>query len=303
MLRPFLMCLCAAVATPADSVESLWERKMLEQVKESIGRIDGVVGMAAMDLATGRTVSVNGDAVFPQASAIKIPIMIAMFAAAREGKFRLDDSLDLTSKDGVGGSGHLAAQLKKAAVKLTVRELITAMIQTSDNTATNRCIAMAGMDRVNRTLDQLDLVNTRLRRVMLDSAAAHRNEENVSTPLEMVRLVTRLYRNEVAPPEDTREMLAIMKLVKGGMRKAIPPAVEISSKTGSVSGVSCETGIVYLKDRPFAISVQSTYLKPGEASNPVESITKIVYNYFERLAKANRYGHAVGPAQQGTVPR
>jgi beta-lactamase class A len=240
-------------------------------------------------------VSVNGDAVFPQASAIKIPIMLAMFAAAREGKFRLDDRIELSQTDIVGGSGHLAEQIRKAPLKLTVREVITAMIETSDNTATNRCIAMAGMERVNRILDSLDLVNTRLRRVMMDSAAARRNEENVSTPLEMARLAARLHRGELAPEADTREMIRILKLVKGGMRRAVPPAVEIASKTGSVGGVKCETGIVYLSGRPFALSVQSTFLKSDDPRNPVEEITAIVYSHFERLAKANRYGHAVAP--------
>jgi beta-lactamase class A len=293
MPRSVLFCLALAALARAESVESLWESRMLERVRDAVARTDGIVGMAAIDLTNNRTVSFNGDAVFPQASAIKIPILLAMFAAAREGKFQLDDKVTLAAGDIVGGSGHLAEQIRKAPpLKLSVRELITAMIETSDNTATNRCIAMAGMERVNRTLDSLDLVNTRLRRVMMDADAVRRNEENVSTPLEMARLVTRLYRGELAPEQDTREMLAIMKLVKGGMRRAVPAKVEISSKTGAVPGVKCETGIIYLEHRPFALSVQSTFLKSDEPRNPVEEITGIVYAYFERVARANRYGHA-----------
>jgi beta-lactamase class A len=78
--------------------------------------------------------------------------------------------------------------------------------------------------------------------------------------------------------------------VKGGMRKAVPEKVEISSKTGGVGGVKCETGIVWLDKRPFALSVMSTYLGDSD-KNPVEDVTRLVYRHFERLSRANSYGH------------
>jgi beta-lactamase class A len=296
VMRLFVLLLLAPLLLPAQTgVDSIWERKMLDDIREAAKRIDGVVGMATIDLTSGRTVSFHGEAVFPQASAIKIPILIAMFEAAREGKFRLEDQVGLTIADAASGSGQLRARLEKGPLQLTVRELVTAMIETSDNTATNRSIQMAGMDRVNRLLDRLGLRHTRLRRIMMDLDAARRGDENVSTPLEMVDLVARLYRDEVAPAEDCRAMLDIMKRVKGGMRQAIPATVEIASKTGGIPGVRCETGIVYLKRRPFAISVHSTFLRSNEEKNPVEEITRVVYAYYERIAGANRYGHGVNP--------
>jgi beta-lactamase class A len=284
--------LALAALLDAQSVELLWERKLLAEVEQTAKQLDGVLGMAAIDLTTGRTISLNGDAMFPQASAIKIPIMMAMFEAAREGRLGLQDRVELSPKDVVGGSGRLGPQLQKGPVALTVLELITAMIQVSDNTATNRCIAMAGIERVNRLLDARGLRHTRLRRVMMDTGAARRGDENVSTPLEMADLAARLYRCEGLPQEDCRQMIAILKLVVGGMRKAVPGGVEIASKTGSVAGVKCETGIIYLPGRPFALSVQSTFLRAGEERNPVEEVTRLVYAYFERLAGANSYGHA-----------
>jgi len=288
----YLLLIIPFALLAQTSPESHLEQKMLDGIHKADAALDGVLGMSAIDLTTGRTVSYHGDTLFPQASSIKIPIMMAMFQAAREGKFSFQDKVTLEAKDMAGGSGHLDALIRKGPHTLTVLELLTAMIETSDNTATNRCIRMAGMERVNRLLDTLDLVNTRLRRVMMDMQAASRNEENVSTPLEMARLAEMLYRNKGCHPDDCRQMLEIMKLVKGGMRKAVPAEIAISSKTGSVSGVRCETGIVWLQGRPFALSVASTFLGSQQV-NPVEEVTGIVYRHFERLARANRYGHQV----------
>jgi beta-lactamase class A len=85
-----------------------------------------------------------------------------------------------------------------------------------------------------------------------------------------------------------------MKLVKGGMRRAVPSEAVIASKTGGVPGVKCETGIVYAPGRPFALSVQSTFLHGGEQRDPVEEVTRVVYRYFQRLGAANAFGHAAG---------
>jgi beta-lactamase class A len=289
---PWLLLLIPLNLLAQSSPEILLEQKMLERIQKADAALDGVLSMAAIDLTTGKTISYHGDTLFPQASSIKIPIMMAMFQAAREGKFSFHDKVTLEANDIAGGSGHLDAILRKGPHTLTVLELVTAMIETSDNTATNRCIRMAGMERVNRLLDTLDLVNTRLRRVMMDTQAASRDQENLSTPLEMARLAQMLYRGKGCHPDDCRQMLEIMKLVKGGMRKAVPAEVAISSKTGSVTGVRCETGIIWLQGRPFALSVASTFLG-SQPVNPVEEVTGIVYRHFDRLAKANRYGHQV----------
>ncbi|MGH9668153.1 MAG: serine hydrolase, partial [Bryobacteraceae bacterium] len=194
----------------------------------------------------------------------------------------------LTRADVVGGSGELQTALKKGPVTLSVRELITAMIEHSDNIATNRCIAMAKMERVNRLLDNLGFHRTRLRRMMMDTAAAARGDENVSTPCEMAHLMETIYRGEAMDRASCNEMLSILKLVKADMRKAIPPSVEVASKPGDLPGVHCETGLVLLPGRPFIVSVFSAYLE-GDA-NPVENATRIVYRYFAQLAGSNVYG-------------
>jgi beta-lactamase class A len=272
-----------------DAVLDLLERGTIAKIRRYERAFDGALGMAAVDLATGRHFAVNGDVLFPQASSIKIPILMRMFQAERDGDFRWSDRLTLTSKDMAGGSGRLQEELAKGPVTLTIRDLIAAMIETSDNTATNKCIDLVKMERVNRMLDEMGFLQTRLRRLMMDGGAVARGLENVSTPLEMVGIVERIFRGRVVDDKAGAEMIAIMKRVRADMRKAVPAEVEVASKPGSVPGVRCETGIVYLPHRPFAISVMSTFAKDGGAA--VEEITRIVYAHFDKLARANVWGH------------
>jgi beta-lactamase class A len=295
-LRPAVLACVATAAFAQPSVGELLEQKTLARLHAYADAHEGVIGVAAIDLTNGRTFSLHGDTVFTQASSIKIPLMIELFRAAQAGDYSLDDKFTLTKSDIVAGSGHLREELAKGPLTLSLRELIRPMIQFSDNTATNRCIAVATMPKVNALMDQLGLPHTRLQRVMLDATgAALRDEENVSTPLEMARLAELIYRGKFA---GSAEMIALLKLVDdgwqlpdGGFRGAIPKEIPVAAKPGSVRGVQCQTGIVFLEHRPFALSVMGVYL--GETSKPVSEVTAIVLAHFKTLAAANAYGNRV----------
>lgn len=281
--------LATAACTYAQPVATLLEAKLLDRVRAIEAGIDGVLGFAAVDLTNGHTFGYRGDVVFPQASSIKIPIMMQVFEQVRAGKIKLNDPLTITPKDAIQGSGHLRMMVRERPVTVSVLETMTAMIETSDNTATNKLIATVGMDRVNAMLDRLGMKETRLRRVMLDAAAAERGDENVSTPVEMVRLAEMIYRGKAVDADASRQMIEIMKLVDADFRAAVPASVAVAAKPGSVTGVHCETGIVFLKNRPFAMSVASTFL--SERENPVRAVASLLYGHFEKLGRSNKYGN------------
>lgn len=247
------------------------------------------MGVAAIDLKTGERWSYHGKTLFPQASAIKIPILIEMFRLREEGKLRFDEMVRLDPKEMVGGSGVLQKRLKDGAITVSIEELVREMIASSDNTATNWCIRRAGMANVNQTMSRLGFLSTRLQRVMIDQAAASRDEENISTPEEMVEIAKLIYDAKAVNAKASGEMIAMMKLVKAEMRKGVPPEVEVASKVGEMTGVRTETGIIYLKGRPFVLAVMGTYLK--EPQSPVEAITRLVFEHFQKLAQGNIYGN------------
>lgn len=290
--RAFALLLASFVPLAAETaVQHLLESKMYARLKAVDDRLGGVLGVAVIDLSSGRVILYNGEAVFPTASSIKIPILVQLF----RDKVDFERKITLQPSDAVGGSGLIQAELAKGPLTLTVRELVTAMIEHSDNTATNQCIRMAGMDRVNQMLDGFGFRQTRLRRIMMDTPAARRGDENVSTPAEMAHLVELLYRGQLAGPSETARMIDILKLVKADFRRTIPASVEVASKPGDLPGVHCESGIVFLPGRPFVLSVFSTFLD-GD-TNPLPEVIRPVFDYFSKLAESNAYGNRTGTAR------
>ncbi len=281
--------LTAALVFSQQMPAELLEQKLKEKLRAFDHSTEGALGVAAIDLTSGRVIAHNAATAFATASTIKVPILIEMFRLARAGEFKMSDQVTLEPSELVGGSGKLQERLRNGPVTLNVLELLTAMIEHSDNTATNRAIKMARMDRVNRSTQELGQPYTRLRRIMLDSDAATRGMENVSTPLEMSRLMELIYRGRAGDPEDCKEMLRILQLVKAEIRATVPASIPVASKVGDLVGVKCETAIVMHPRRPFVISVFGSYLKGEE--NPVGPVTKMVFDYYDLLGAANAYGN------------
>ena len=105
--------------------------------------------------------------------------------------------MKFTAKDAGGGSGGLEELIKAGPLEMPLIDVVTAMIHQSDNSATNKCIAIVGMDRVNRMLDEMGFVRTRLRRMMQDRKAMENGWENISTPNEMTLISQQLWRGHV----------------------------------------------------------------------------------------------------------
>jgi beta-lactamase class A len=214
--------------------------------------------------------------------------MMRAFAAVEEKRLRLDAPVTLTAADKVGGSGTIQKQLEPGPVTLSVRELLRAMIEASDNTATNKVIALLGMDSINASIQRLGLKETRLQRVMMDAAAARAGRENLSTPMELARLLEKIYRREAAR---SAEMIEFLKLVRGDIRKNIPAPIPVAAKTGELTGVANEAAIVFLERRPYILSVMTVFQPEGTSVIP--EVTKLVHGYFQSLAASNAYGNRV----------
>ncbi len=283
-----MVCTGEFAAAQIDPIGAL-EGKLLDRIQNVDSGLTGVVGVAAIDLQTGRKIGRNADTVFPQASSIKIPIMIEVFRAARAGTVKLDDTITLEKRDSVEGSGHLRILMRSHPITVSIRELVTAMIETSDNTATNRLIAMVGMDAVNRSIKDMGFTATKLQRRMLEPGAAKADRENISTPNEMARMAELLYRGKAVDETASREMIEILKLVSGNFRESIPGFCPDCFQAWRSEWRSRRDRDRVSAGRPFVLSVMATYLERGV--NPVPQIARMVYEHFEKLSHSNRYGH------------
>lgn len=250
---------------------------------------DGVMGIYVKDLTSGQTFEVNPDTIFPQASSIKIPILVELLRQSQEGKLKLSDRVTIRHAGLVGGSGVLQF-FSDGDSEISLRDLAVLMVVLSDNSATNILIDRVGMDNVNSMLDGAGLHQTRLERKMIDIAAERAEHENHSTPREMETLVEMLNAGKLLDQDHTKMALDILEFPKESpLRAGIPENITVAEKPGSLNGAQCDTGIVFLEHRPYVISVMTTYnVTDGDAA--ITSVSKRVYSYFDRVAHTNSYG-------------
>ncbi len=282
----------SALAQPAANERATNLRaKTQRQLEQLAASFDGVMGIAAKDLTSGEAFHVNADMVFPQASAIKIPVLIELYRQAQAGTLELDERVNVTRAQMAAGSGVLQ-HFSDAGSALSLRDLAVLMIVLSDNTATNILIDRAGMQNVNDLLARNNLRQTRLQRRMLDTESQRAGRENLSTPQEMIWLLGLLHERKLLDAKNSDAAIEILKYPKSShLRRGLPARVPLASKTGGLSGVVCESGIVLLEGRPYAISVMTTYgREAGAAETAIGEASRIVFNYFERLARSNALG-------------
>lgn len=288
-----------------DKQDVLWA-----QLQAKIGAVeqglDGVLGVAILDLTTGRSLLVHPDEVFPQASVIKIPLLAELYrqhtldASTVPAPARLTDRYVMQATDLVAESDIMAG-LTPGVTVLTNRDLATMMVAVSDNSATNVLIDRVGMTQVQKLTVDLGLAHTVLRRKMMDLKAAGEGRENLSTPREMMLFLEAVYRGRViAAPllEDFFNVLATHK--DSWLPAELPSDLKIANKPGFLEGVRNDVGIVFLAHRPYIICVMTTYLareRDGELA--ISRISGDTYRLFDRLARASEYGRVVSPRNAG----
>jgi beta-lactamase class A len=226
----------------------------------------GTCTYALTDLTTGEHIARDEDREMPGASLIKVPILVALYQAAHDGKLQLDDRLTFREEHRTLGSGVL--QRLSTGVELSVRDAATLMIIISDNAATNMCVDLVGIDAVNAQMQRNGLQHTRLfsrwgepRTDWTDG-----RNHNVSTAGEMTRLLELIARHEAVSPDASEDMLRIMRRLdgRGELTRLLPwnelnmlPNYKenwVAEKGGSFLSARCSGAIFHGERGYFAMS-------------------------------------------------
>jgi beta-lactamase class A len=252
---------------------------------------DGVVGYVVIDVASGDRFARLERTPFPTASTIKLAVLYELLAQADAGRLRLDEAAPLDRTRAVPGG--LLFELTTPS--LSARDLAVAMILQSDNTATNVLIDRVGMDAVNRRMLGLGLTGTRLRRHMIDRAAALRGDENVATPDDLARLVLAFHHGTGLSPASRGLAMTILQMFKRtAIRSGVPAEVPVASKSGELEGVRADAGIVYVPERPYVFVAMGTFLGEGPgAVRALDDLARASYTYFTRRATVSEYGRQI----------
>ncbi len=131
------------------------------RVAARLDALEAVSTLYARHLPSGRDIAIRADRPMNTLSVIKIPVMMQAFLDDRAGRLDLDERYTVEPEDLRRGSGLI--QTFASGLDPTLRGLVTQMIITSDNTATDMVIEAVGLGRVNELLERTGYRETRLR--------------------------------------------------------------------------------------------------------------------------------------------
>jgi beta-lactamase class A len=296
------LCLAGGLAAsaqtsppPTEKQAVLW-MKLEKSILDIDRSLDGVMGVAIVDLTDGHKYLLHANDVFPQASSIKICVLAELYRQVQQGKLKLTDLYTVNAADLVQDSDIMGG-LTPGVTKITLRDLATMMVAVSDNSATNVLIDRVGMDNVNAFLNAQGLRDTRLRRKMMDLKAAAEGRENVSTPNEMLNLLQALYRGEILNKEMTADFFKVLSTHKDSwIPRNLPDDLKIADKPGSLEGVRNDSGVIFVDKRPFVLCVMTTYLhRERDGEEAISNVALAAWRMFDRLARASEYGRVISP--------
>ena len=237
--------LLAFLAQPAAAASSPELITLEQQLASLVAGKSGEYGIAALDLRTGKTVSINGDMAFPMASTVKVAVAAAYLTQVDHGRRSLDQA--------IGGR--------------SARSLIEAMLVHSDNYATDLLIRnLGGPGTVQQWISWHGLNGISVDRTiaqLLRDRRDLRDPRDSSTPLAMIELLKKIESGDVLKPQSRSFLQATMaRCITGSnrMRALLPAGTRVEHKTGTLSGLTDDVGFITLPDgRRIAVAIFARY--------------------------------------------
>jgi beta-lactamase class A len=248
------------------------------------------IGVALHDLETGFRFSLRGDRWFHAASTIKVAVLLAIFRAADQGRFRLDDSLHVRNRffSAADGSPFRLSQDRDATPELyaaigrtaKISSLAHAMICGSSNLATNLLLDFVGVEYARAVLLEAEINGVELRRGVEDHGAHEQGINNEATADGLLSLLSAV-RGDFLTPESKREVIRILleQRFNSMIPAGLPPHATVAHKTGEISTACHDIGIVYLPERePYIVAILTEFDPDTDGRREtVAAISKTIY--------------------------
>ena len=253
--------------------------QLKEKIINEISPVEGVFGVAFKDLSNpSNNILIKEHEVFHAASTMKTPVMIEIYKQSSEGMFNLTDSVLVKNefKSIVDGSTFSMDIDRDSGddfyeflgQKKTISDLVNNMIIESGNLATNILIDLVGAENVTKSMRHLGANNIQVLRGVEDIKAYDMGLNNTTTAYDLLLIYEALAEGKVISRGKCEEMISILIHQKHNdmIPALLPVSVKVAHKTGSISGVKHDSGIVYLPDgRKYVLIILSKSLKDVES--------------------------------------
>ena len=254
----------------------------------------GTFAIALKNMDDGKSILINENEVFHAASTMKTPVMIEFFKKINEGKISSDDSLLINNEFSsiVDGSKFELSSFddsdediyKNLGKYISTDKLVYDMITRSSNFGTNLLIDYLDAEDVNNTMKNIGAKNMKVLRGVGDLKAFDLGLSNTTTAADLLIIYEKLAMGEIVNNESSNKMIRILKdqVYNDIIPKYLPEKVEVAHKTGWISGVRHDSGIVYVRNNEkYILVLLSKNLEDDiEGADFLAKISLEIYNFL-----------------------
>jgi len=268
---------------PADSTGLTG---LQDTLSRDLAQRPGRFAVAVYDFSSRAQATVNAHEVQHAASLIKLPIMMAVFAMIDSGTATLGQTVEIRSdyRSVADGSTFHVEPIAALPAHPSLNRLLNAMITVSDNIAANALIEFVGIPRIERFLSDHGYLETHVRRFLMDEKALARGIENTMSAYDAMLMLRDLELGRYFSAESRAEMLRLLKAQTHNEKipSVLPPGVTVAHKTGKITNVEHDAGIVYLPDgRKYVLALLSSRLPGNNAGvSAAQAVSRLVYRHF-----------------------
>jgi len=302
-----VLSMAAVMARGQDQVSPARLDRLKTQIERLLRRADGKVGVAVKHLESGQGLNVNGEMLFPMASAFKVPVLVELLYQVKEGRYKLEDDITVQKSDQHVGSGMIS-NLVMPGMRLSVLNIAHFMMMISDNSAADILLEKVGAENINLRLKNLGItgisVNRACQKLIMDYQALQagsrtpearkaaivkfgENPEDEATPLAMNMLFEKIFKKEILDPDSCNLALQIMLKCETGEKRIkgeLPPGTIVAHKTGTLAGTVDDCGIIYLPDGQghvaLTVLTKDFTADTSDVEEIIAKIARLVYDYF-----------------------
>lgn len=269
--------------------------ELRKSILSQIDEIQGDIAVAFYNLDDASdSLLINAEEEFHAASTMKVPVMIELYKQENEGILDLNDSILLKNefKSIVDGSPYSMDIVddsddviySKIGTVVAIKDLIYSMITVSSNLATNVLIELVDAKKVTATMRTLGAEKIEVLRGVEDQKAFDLGLSNSTTARDLMMIMKAIAENTAGTKDDCEEMIGIMKDQQFNeiIPFYLPKDVSVAHKTGSITGVHHDAGIIYLPDgRAYVLVLLSKNLKDfDKGTEQLAGISKTIYDYI-----------------------
>ena len=250
----------SGAGTSSEPVTDEKLETILKQVQSQLPAENGTWAVFISDLVNGTEGSLN-DQKMQAASLIKLYIMGAVYE-------NYDQITGQYGRDSVDSN-------------------LYSMITVSDNDAANTLTtylgggdSAAGMQAVNSFCQAHGYDQTHMGRMLL---ASNENDDNYTSVGDCGHLLQEIYKQDTSGYTHAADMFNLLKAQTRSNKipADLPEGVKVANKTGELSNVENDAGIIYDSKNDVVIVFMSQNLSSaGSAQNTIATLSRTIYDYY-----------------------